>query len=167
MTYAIILAAGFGSRFVKQPIKPLFVINKKPIFLHSVLTFLKNKNIDKILLVVNKDYENLYKKYLSKNILTCHGDKSFRYQSLINGVSFLEKKYSLNKNDIIITHDAARINVDNEIINQNITISKKYGYATTILPINDSICEINKISKYIDRNNKYLVQTPQTIQYKY
>jgi 2-C-methyl-D-erythritol 4-phosphate cytidylyltransferase len=82
MVYAIILAAGIGARFKKTPIKPLYVINKKPLFLHSVDTFLACKKIDKILLVINDKYKKRFQKYLSipkyKNILICNGNQSAR-----------------------------------------------------------------------------------------
>jgi 2-C-methyl-D-erythritol 4-phosphate cytidylyltransferase len=82
-------------------------------------------------------------------------------------MKFLKEHYSLSVRDIIITHDCARINITSDIINRNIAVAKKYGLASTVLPISDSLCEITNTSRYIARNDKYLVQTPQTFQYKY
>jgi 2-C-methyl-D-erythritol 4-phosphate cytidylyltransferase len=82
MTYAIILAAGLGTRFKKTPIKPLFIINQKPMFLHSVETFVRNHKIDKVLLVVNHEYKTAFQKHIntlkSKNVLICEGDNVAR-----------------------------------------------------------------------------------------
>jgi 2-C-methyl-D-erythritol 4-phosphate cytidylyltransferase len=82
MVCGIILAAGVGQRFKKTPIKPLYIINKKPLFLHSLDTFLATKKIHKILLVINDQYLKDFKKYLSlpkyKNVLICNGDQQAR-----------------------------------------------------------------------------------------
>jgi 2-C-methyl-D-erythritol 4-phosphate cytidylyltransferase len=171
MTYAIILAAGLGHRFKETPIKPLFPIKGKPLFLHSLNVFLSCKNIETIILVINKEHRVSYLKYIdklkSKNCYLTFGDPKQRYKSLMNAMMYVQKNFSLQPNDIILTHDAARINVTPKIIKQSILVAQKYGYASTVLPIHDSIGEIIKTVKYLDRHNKYLIQTPQTIQYKY
>jgi 2-C-methyl-D-erythritol 4-phosphate cytidylyltransferase len=82
-------------------------------------------------------------------------------------MAFLNANYSILPTDIIITHDAARINVNSRIINDNICVAKKHGYASTVLPLADSLCQLNKTISYVSRDNKFLVQTPQTFQYKY
>jgi 2-C-methyl-D-erythritol 4-phosphate cytidylyltransferase len=82
-------------------------------------------------------------------------------------VDFLNEHFHLKPNDILITHDAARININNEIINQNIAVATKYGYASTVLPLRDSIGQLTNTIQYINRSHKYIIQTPQTIQYKF
>jgi 2-C-methyl-D-erythritol 4-phosphate cytidylyltransferase len=116
--------------------------------------------------VINPKYKNELKKWNPKDVLICDVGKE-RQDSLVNGVNFLKTNFKLSPSDIIITHDCARINIKNNIINSNINTTKKYGYASTVLPITDSLCEVTNVSKYINRRNKYLVQTPQTFQYKY
>jgi 2-C-methyl-D-erythritol 4-phosphate cytidylyltransferase len=171
MVYAIILAAGSGERFNKSPIKPLFLIKHKPLFLHSLDTFLSSNKIDQILLVINKKHQSSFSKYLKalkyKKVLICYGDSSARYKSLINAMKYLKQVQPLSNRDIILTHDAARINVTTDIINMNISVAQKTGCASTVLPLHDSIGEIKNTMKYLDRTHKYLIQTPQTIQYKH
>jgi 2-C-methyl-D-erythritol 4-phosphate cytidylyltransferase len=171
MNYGIILAAGNGVRLgIKDPIKPLVLVKNKPIFLHSLIVFTQNKNIDEIVLVVNKKYHNQYLKYLTKFVKPIHvvdGSNVARHLSLSLAVQFFQNEKHLQSNDVIVTHDAARINVSNELINLSIQVAKKYGCASTVLPLYDSLCEINNKSVYLDRANKYLVQTPQTFQFKY
>jgi 2-C-methyl-D-erythritol 4-phosphate cytidylyltransferase len=72
----------------------------------------------------------------------------------------------LKPNDVIITHDAARAFPYQYLIDKHVKNTKKYGYSTTLYQINDSICEVNKTIEYVDRKNKYLVQTPQSLLYK-
>jgi 2-C-methyl-D-erythritol 4-phosphate cytidylyltransferase len=173
MNYGIILAAGNGTRLeIKNPIKPLVLIKSKPLFYHSLSTFLNNKQINEIVLVVNQKYHNAYLQYINqhkfkKPVYVIDGSNQARHLSLLIAMNFLKDKKQLNINDIIVTHDAARINVSNELINSSIAIAKKYGYSSTVLPLYDSLCEITNKSKYIERSHKYLVQTPQTFQFKY
>jgi 2-C-methyl-D-erythritol 4-phosphate cytidylyltransferase len=62
MIYAILLAAGTGTRLRQKQIKPLVLIKQKPVFLYTVDTFLKQSKINRIFLVVNPKYTNQYKK---------------------------------------------------------------------------------------------------------
>jgi 2-C-methyl-D-erythritol 4-phosphate cytidylyltransferase len=57
--------------------------------------------------------------------------------------------------------------VSASIIDDNIRVASDTGYASTVLPIHDSLCEINKTTKYITRDHKFSVQTPQSFQYRY
>jgi 2-C-methyl-D-erythritol 4-phosphate cytidylyltransferase len=173
MNYGIILAAGNGTRLeLKNPIKPLVIIKSKPLFCHALFTFLKNKLIHEIVLVVNKKYHKAYLQHIAKHKLNkpvhiIDGSDVGRHLSLLAAMNFLKDNKRLNGNDIFVTHDAARINVSTELINSSIYVAKKHGYASTVLPLYDSLCEITNKSKYIDRSHKFLVQTPQTFQYKY
>jgi 2-C-methyl-D-erythritol 4-phosphate cytidylyltransferase len=129
-------------------------------------TLIKNKNINKTVVVINPKYKKEFLKWIPKNVLICDGGKE-RQDSLVAGIKFLKQHYNLSAHDIIITHDCARINISQDIINQNITITKKCGFASTVFPISDSLCEVADTSRYITRDNKYLVQTPQTFQYRF
>jgi 2-C-methyl-D-erythritol 4-phosphate cytidylyltransferase len=85
----------------------------------------------------------------------------------VKGMQYLQNHFHLKPNDIIVTHDAARINVSNKIIFDNITTASKQGYASTVLALHDSIIKLDKQASYLERSHKYIVQTPQTFQYKY
>ncbi|MDR0675222.1 MAG: 2-C-methyl-D-erythritol 4-phosphate cytidylyltransferase [Mycoplasmataceae bacterium] len=171
MTYGIILAAGIGERFKKTPIKPLFLIKGKPLFLYTVDTFLDSQRIDKILLVINQKFKKQFQGYLAspkyRSILICDGDQRARWKSLIKAMDYLSSHCVLKPNDIIVSHDAARINLTTKIINDNILVTNKYGYASTVLPLHDSIMEFKDQALYLERTHKYIVQTPQTFQYKF
>ncbi|GHU32689.1 hypothetical protein FACS1894166_06530 [Bacilli bacterium] len=167
MTYAILLASGLGQRFKKTPTKALYLVNGKPLFMYSTNTFLKIKSISKIVLVVPPNLVDHFQKYVhSSKVLVCLGNTENRYLSLKNGMDFLNKRVKLQENDIILTHDVARPNITADIIKQNIKTCTKFNLASTLLPLADSLCEINPTSKYIDRGSKYLVQTPQSLRYK-
>jgi 2-C-methyl-D-erythritol 4-phosphate cytidylyltransferase len=62
MTYAILLAGGIGERLGTNPIKPLLLINKTPMFAHALRVLINNKYINKIVVVINPKYKNELKK---------------------------------------------------------------------------------------------------------
>jgi len=67
MNVAIILLAGKGERFKSAVTKNLSTINNKCLFNFVIDTCLKNKNIDKIVLVVNKNEKSIIASKYSKN----------------------------------------------------------------------------------------------------
>lgn len=159
MVYCVILGAGNNLRFDSKLPKILNLINKKPIYQYVLDTCLSNKQIDKIVFVVNNKIIN--KIETNKKIETIIGSKKSRQESLINVINYLKKQ--IKQNDIVITLDADRPFISNTLINKSINVAKKYNAANTILPIYDSII---KDLKYINRNNVFAVQTPQTFKFK-
>ena len=127
MVYALILIAGSGKRFDEKVSKNLLLLNNKPLFIYPVETCFKNSNIDKIILVVNKNEKVLIKSFLKqyeiKKTAIVLGSDISRYESLKNGISFIEKKYNPSLDDIIITLDGDRPLVSNDLINKSIEVT--------------------------------------------
>ena len=104
MYQAIIVAAGKGERSGLSKNKILYLLNHKPIFMHSVDAF-KKHGID-VILVINKDDE--------KEILTYYdGDYvyggAYRSESVYNGLMASKARY-------VLIHDAARPFIKDEAI---------------------------------------------------
>ena len=177
MLYGVVLAAGSGRRMQSKIKKQYISINNRPIFYYSIDKFLKIKNINKIILVINesdkksvhiKKFISRYSKYLSSakiNIIT--GGKE-RYDSVYNALKYIESYYGISKNDSIIIHDSARPNVDVNDIKKLISKLSKYKAITlacklsdTIKEISPSATDIKKVVKTLDRSKYYLIQTPQ------
>ena len=163
MNVGIILAAGTSSRYNKKTPKQFDEsFNEKMLIEYSIETFLNNPKIDEVILVVPKLYlEKIKNKF--KNCLVIKGGET-RQES-----SFLGLK-ACPKNCInVLIHDAARPFVSNNIIyncidnlNDNIAICPA-------LPCTDTIAEVNNnkaISKALNRNILYKLQTPQAFNYK-
>ncbi len=171
MVYAIVLAAGDGLRMQMNCPKALIKVKNKPIFMYSLLALSKNKNVNKIFVVARKGHEQKYQKEFNKyiknrNVQILIGDDNNRQESLKKSITQINSLVKLNKNDIILTHDCARINLTNELIDQSINTAKKQGYSTVAIKANDSLFDI-KTNQYIPRKDIYLIQTPQSFQYKY
>jgi 2-C-methyl-D-erythritol 4-phosphate cytidylyltransferase len=170
MNFAILLSAGKSTRTIKNKPKNLICIKNKPIFTYSLDVLIESKLFNNILLVTDKENQHHYSKIISnkkyKSVYICIGDKKSRQLSLINGVDFLNKKFKLNNDDLILTHDSSRIFLTKEIISRNLIVCKKHRFSSTVCTLVDSLCENNNNSiKYVSRENKFLVQTPQTFKY--
>lgn len=170
MVYALILIAGSGKRFDEKVSKNLLLVNNKPLFIYPVETCFKNSNIDKIILVVNKNEKVLIKSFLKqyeiKKTAIVLGSNISRYESLKKGIRFIEKKYQPSLDDIIITLDGDRPLVSNDLINKSIEVTSIHNACNTSLKMYDSV--INNKRKnftYVDRTNLFTVQTPQTFKY--
>ena len=168
MIAAVVLLAGKGKRFKSKTSKNLTLLNKKPLFSFVPNVCLKNKNINKTILVVNKKEKSTIEKYFSQEIknsklvVICGSNKT-RQESLSIGVQCLSN--ILKQNDVVVTLDGDRIFVTNDLINKSIIVAKKYKYANTIISLNDSIIKFYDKAVYLNRNNICLVQTPQTFLY--
>lgn len=156
---AIIVAGGSGKRFGSAKPKQFLLLQKKPMFLWSILAFKKIKQCKQIILVVPKDKELELKKYkkLYNIDIVCGGKE--RYNSVINGINCIKDNI-----DIVAVHDGARPLVTPKIINDVLIKANKYGCAIAACKAKDTI-KFSYNGKYIkesiNRNNIWQAQTPQ------
>jgi len=90
---------------------------------------------------------------------------STRNESIMNGCKYIEDKYGLTEDDVVITHDAVRPFINQRIIDDNIKAVKKFDAVDTVIPATDTIIESeNKedISSIPVRDHMYQGQTPQS-----
>ncbi|MGC8554522.1 MAG: IspD/TarI family cytidylyltransferase [Candidatus Acidulodesulfobacterium sp.] len=166
--YAVLLAAGIGSRTGFSMPKQLIKIKNKEIILHSLDIFLNSKiNFDAIIIAVppRQIYDFNWNAFFGKNlseeknkkIKIITGGKS-RQESVYNAVKYMENTYikadkseeSLKNtagndigNAIVFIHDSARPFVtDNEL---SILLDKtaEYGAAFLCSGVTETIKEIN------------------------
>lgn len=157
----ILLMAGSSSRANLSCNKIMYQINQKPLFCYSLEKFINLKqelNINKILLVINKDLIeetqdviNQYYKY-DINIEMIIGGKT-RPESVRNAVK--NSKYV----DAILVHDAARPLTNIEDIKNLVLNTKKVG--TLYHPVTDTIKQYDLTTTTLDRSMLYAVTTPQ------
>lgn len=171
MIYAEILAGGKGTRMgnTEMP-KQFLMLGNKPIIIHTIEQFLVNSKIDKIVVCCPEAWmsymNDLLEKYLkgAEGIFVVKGG-STRNETILNGCYYIRDNFGLNKNDIIITHDAVRPFVNQRIIDDNIDAGKKADAVDTVIPATDTIVE-SKDGKIISnipiRSEYYQGQTPQT-----
>ena len=156
---AIIVAGGKGKRFGSKEPKQFLFLNKKPMFLWSIIAFKKIKQCKQIILVVPEGKVKQMQKYKSlyKIDIVCGGKE--RYNSVQNGLKCIKDNI-----DIIAIHDGARPLITSKIIKNVLTCAVKYGAAIAACHAKDSIKfskDSKNIIKSIDRNNIWQAQTPQ------
>jgi 2-C-methyl-D-erythritol 4-phosphate cytidylyltransferase len=169
---AIITAAGSGKRFRKNRKNTLpkqFVkLNGKPVILYSLQVFQNNKNIEEIIISANEKYFDLIHDIAVKNSiskLTCIvGGGKTRFESVRNAVLQIENA----KNKLVIVHDAARPNIDNILIDNLLAGIKNCDGIIPGFSITETIkrCKKNMVIETIDRENLFIIQTPQLFSYK-
>lgn len=175
MIYAEILAGGKGTRMghTSKP-KQFLMLGDKPILIHTISRFLENDKIFKVLVCCPKEWieytRDLIKKYFKDKEIEVVVGGSTRNETIMNGCKFIEEKYGLNEEDIIITHDAVRPFLTDRIINDNINLlNSNIDAVDTVIPSTDTIVESidgKLISNIPNRIYMYQGQTPQTFKIK-
>ena len=161
--YGVILAAGESIRFDAKINKLFYKVNDKELIRYPVETFLKNENIDEVIIVsseLNKSkLENLFK---GKNQLTVIEGGSSRQESEYCAIQYLQNKAT--DDCIVAIHDAARSFLSSDLLTNLLNTAKEYGSAAPYL----------ESSKFYDTSNNEIVltkkivdiQTPQIYKYK-
>jgi len=170
--HVIITAGGTGTRFnknSKSSTKPkqFMSLLGKPVILHSLLKFQKCKEVKSIYISASKEYFNLLHTLTAKNKITklkalVEGGKT-RFESVRNAFN----QVNCSVDDIILIHDAARPNVTKEDIASLIKASQKYGEVILGVRVSDTVKRTSGsiIKETVDRNDLWLVQTPQAFRY--
>lgn len=105
--WAIVPAAGKGSRMQQSEPKQYTLLNHKPIIEHSVSALLANRLVEQVLVCVAPDdqyWEDLTVAGMPRIEQTVGGET--RAQSVLNGLNKLSKL--ADNNDWVLVHDAAR-----------------------------------------------------------
>lgn len=174
MIFGAILAGGTGSRMglTNMP-KQFLELGDKPIIIHTLQKFLLNLKFDIIYLGIHENWTGYMEDLIEKHIVDEENKKRIkiisggtdRNSTIMNIVEDIEKNYTLNNEDIIVTHDAVRPFITSRILEENIEMSLKHGACDTVIPAIDTIVvsENNKIIKEIpNRQYMYQGQTPQS-----
>lgn len=161
---AIIVAAGNSSRMGQN--KLFIKIGGKEVLLRTLIAFNDSRKVDYIVIVSKiemfetiNEFKDKYN--LNKVIAVMEGGES-RQESVKKGILKCD-----NDTDIILIHDGARPFVSDEIINNGIYECEKYGTAIPVVPVKDTIKEVNnfEVINTPKRETLYLVQTPQIFAY--
>lgn len=143
---AIILAAGVGKRSGLKENKILYMLEGKPLFMHSVEAFLK-EGINVILVINKQDEEEILKYY--KGTYT-YGGKN-RSDSVYNGLKESKAKY-------VLIHDAARPFIKEDVIGRIKEELNKYDAVMCYKKVVDTVYENFKVLK---RDKLKIGLTPQ------
>jgi len=154
---ALIVAGGKGDRMNTIIPKQFLLLKRIPILIRTLKQFSHFEKIVLILPSTQFDYWHslcgVYNFTLKYTLVA--GGKT-RFHSVKNGLK------KVTANSIVAIHDGVRPLVSTSLINRLISKAKEGTGAIPIVPIKDSIREVDgENSTHIDRSKLYKVQTPQ------
>ena len=171
MNIAMIIAGGIGSRMNADVPKQFIEINDKPILVYTLEAFQRHPEIDAILVVVIKDWEDVVKGYIEDYKLTklkwvVQGGNTGQESTRL-GLKAL--KNHLQSTDYVVIHDAIRPIVPGIILTDLLRVARLHGNACASLPMHETLVMTNNQlhgKKNLDRNEVRRVQTPQAYRYQ-
>lgn len=163
---AIIFAGGSGVRMGAGKPKQFLEVNGKPIIIHTLEIFENHKMIDEIYIACKEDYIETLKKLLKRfdisKVKSIVPGGSTGMGSIYNALSAAAKDN--DNNDIVLIHDGVRPIVTDELINDVIEKTEKYGSAVTCTPLFETPI-ISKTGDCVEetpkRSDCYTAQAPQ------
>jgi 2-C-methyl-D-erythritol 4-phosphate cytidylyltransferase len=163
--YAVIVAAGAGTRMGGATPKQFMLVNNKPVLYYTLQTFLNALADIQIILVLPVDYTDMGQEIIDayfddgKIKVTAGGDT--RFQSVKNGLQLVED------DSIIFVHDGVRCLLTENLIHRCYAGAVNSGTAIPVIVSKDSVRIVHEDGNdAIDRNKVMLVQTPQTFHSK-
>lgn len=164
---ALIVAAGRGSRAGEGVPKQYRRLGNKPVLARTLEAFLSHPRIDRILVVIHPDDQELYRESVealgpdrTARLLPVTFGGETRQESVRNGLEAL----SIAAPDLVLVHDAARPFVDEDLMGRALEAGERWGAAVPGIAVTDTIKVIgpeSKITSTPDRASLRAVQTPQ------
>ena len=166
--FGAILAGGTGSRMSNHTIPKQFImLNGIPIIIRTIQKMMNSNCFDYLFIAIHADYSDYLKELLikynlqSNNIHIINGGKE-RIDSIKNVINAVNS-FGGKENDVIITHDAVRPFISEEIIKESIDASSKYGACVAVVPAVDTMYVIDNdefIYGFPDRKTLFNGQSP-------
>jgi 2-C-methyl-D-erythritol 4-phosphate cytidylyltransferase len=161
--YAVIVAAGAGTRMNSDVPKQFMLLKKKPVLFYCVDTFLKAYADVEIILVLPPENmakgQEIIDDYFTSTsrIRICEGGRS-RFLSVKNGLVYVKP------DSIVFVHDAVRCLLSEDLVQRCYRAAKEFGSAIPSVKVKESIRLMKEEdeSEALDRELVRVVQTPQT-----
>ncbi|MEK9693626.1 MAG: bifunctional 2-C-methyl-D-erythritol 4-phosphate cytidylyltransferase/2-C-methyl-D-erythritol 2,4-cyclodiphosphate synthase [Rhodospirillaceae bacterium] len=164
--FALVLAAGHGSRFGSDIPKQYTLLGGKPILRHALEALIFHPKIDQVRVVIRPEDEKLYKA-LSRDLplMSPVMGGATRQDSTKNGLKSFEKAPPQK----ILIHDGARPFPSERLIKEIVEKLDSFDAVIPGLQVHDAlkrISETNLLEETIDRRNIVRAQTPQGFRYR-
>lgn len=162
--YAIIVAGGSGTRMRSSVPKQYLLLNGIPLMMHTINAFNACATKPGIILVLHPESHDYWNQLCKEHNFTVphqlvSGGET-RFHSVKNGINMIA-----DDDAIVAIHDAVRPLITCAIIDESYECAEKYGNAIVAVKSRDSVRQIrDNRSQSLNRDNIYLIQTPQTFQ---
>lgn len=166
--FALIPAAGSGSRMGSELPKQYLSLNGKPMIYHAINTLYQSQLITSIFVVLAPNDNDWLKYDWSKFsekliVLLCGG--TTRAESVLNGLTAAKKRNLLDASDWILVHDAARPCLTSMRLEKLINdLADDEVGGLLAVPVADTLKRSNtkdRIAHTESRENLWQAQTPQ------
>jgi 2-C-methyl-D-erythritol 4-phosphate cytidylyltransferase len=158
--YALIVAGGKGLRMGNEIPKQFLPLDGKPVLMHTLEAFAAIPGLHIVLVLPSVQFDYWHKlseahAFAVEHTLVEGGET--RFHSVKNGLDIIPD------GALVAIHDGVRPLVSGEVIGKSFETATNRGNAVTAVRLKDSIREVTLLgNKNVNRNNYYLVQTPQT-----
>lgn len=166
--FAIVPAAGKSTRMGSAVAKPYLTLRDKKVIEHSLSPLLSNKNIEKILVVIQPEDQEWQKLSIHQHpkIATVLGGEQ-RYHSVLNGLQALESV--AQENDWVLVHDAARPCFNVKDLDKLIAELSTHPTGGALgVKISDTVKRVtssNEVVATVDRSELWQAYTPQMFRF--
>ena len=168
--YALIVAGGNGLRLGTETPKQFLKLAGKEVLTYSLLAFSRCAQIDGIIVCAQAQWASVVRRICQRHevekLICVATAGSDRRASVKSGLDALVAR-GLEKNSIVLVHDAARPFLTQEVILRNIEAAKRFGACNTGIPATDTPVlseDGDTICAMPPRRQVYLSQTPQSFQ---
>ena len=171
MNYALLLLAGSSKRFKSNTLKQFYIFKGRPIYYYSLKALNDSPLIDQIIILTLEDkvmdvFNYTKNNHLNKVKAVISGGAT-RNQTVSFGLKHI--KDQVKEDDLILIHDASRALLNAKFIEVAINETKKKGATTFALHSYDTLVKASnnyEVMNYIERNEVFRLQTPQTFKAK-
>ena len=168
--FAVVPAAGVGSRFGSQIPKQYTEIAGQAVLLHTVQLLLANETLAGVVVVLSPDdgyFKDLnlptWAQTERLQVLYCGGDS--RAESVRNGINALMTQQLVHSEDWVLVHDAARCCLPQAALQRLLAAAEgDCNGAILALPVADTLKKqalTGCIDHTVDRTGLWQAQTPQ------
>ena len=158
--YALIVAAGSGSRMGIDRPKQFLLLQGKPVLMHTVEAFYNYDPEIQLIVVLASDQKEYWRELCQKHNfqirhLVVDGGET-RFHSVKNGLEHVEG------DALVAVHDGVRPIIDRELLEALFLAAEKDKAVYPVIPVVDTLRKMdNGKNEIADRSKYCLVQTPQ------
>ncbi len=158
--YALIVAAGSGSRMGSEIPKQFMLLQGIPLFMHAAHVFLNmDENFEIILLIpqnLNHDLNVFLKNAIGSNPIKVVAGGHSRFETVKIGLQYIPN------DSMVFIHDAVRPFINRLLIQSLSNTAKAHGCAIPAIDLTDSIRYVDEQKNVmVERKFYKAVQTPQ------